>query len=395
MQLSLRDRFTVRCLFYLLAAWTLWQVPHIATIRFTDFDYYYSASARLHTGENIYFDANAAISRPEIPSWYLYPPYLAGLIYPLTILDPLPAKAVYAVIAVLMLIAIDILLVKLQRRLYPKAGMVEILIHIVVFLPYPTHLLLYSLQIEGVLLVLFLLAVLGSVRRKNRWIIGIAFSSSVLIKLWPAPYVLSLLAVWREKMILPIMMTSLLIVVVLTPIVGVESQYYFYCYVMLPLISYADFYIDNQSLLACIRRLAPAFESGYPFFRMTLLLMYLYSTYRSRNALAERHPKAIAVNASLFVAISLLVSATTWTAAHVRLLLPLTVSACISAEQNKNNPLLALVTFVSFALYCYPQSWGAEFIPFLFVRDYPLLIVCFLQCGVMYYFSRKYFNECG
>ncbi len=387
---SSNEQYAIQALFVLLVAWTFWQAPEIASIRFTDFDYYFQASTRLQEGKNIYYNENAGLWRPEVPSWYLYPPYLAGLIYPLIFLEKETAKFLYTILAITALIGIDLLLLRLRRRLYPRALIVDILIHLLVFLPYPTRLLLNSLQIEGLLFLLFLTIVLLTIHGKSAWKIGTAYATGVLIKLWPAPYLISLFASLRFRILIPIFLTGLSIVILLTPIIGIDSQLYFMWYILPPLTSYSDFYIDNQSVLACIRRFAPQFEIVYPFFRLFLLIMYSMATFLCRKNLAKFHGRSIAINASLFVSTSILFSATVWTAAHIRLLLPLMLGACISVEKNKKSPLILVATCISIILYCYPQSYAPTLIPFILIRDYPLLMVALIQFLVMLCLHWKY-----
>ncbi len=190
----------------------------------------------------------------------------------------------------------------------------------------------------------------------------------------------------------PIIISVLLIILIMTPVVGIESQFYFIQYILFPLTTYADFYVDNQSLLACIRRFVPDLEWLYPFFRISVLIVYGYVSYRCRHALHERNPKTIGINSSLFTTVSLLLSGTAWTAAHIRLLLPLVIGLSISVEKKRKTPYILAATILSVILYCYPQSYAPQLIPLILVRDYPLLIVTLIQFGVNLCLSKKYWR---
>ncbi len=358
----------------LLIAWRLWQVPEILNVRLTDFDHYYTAAVRLIAGEPIYFDDNAAWTRPDIPTWYLYPPYFAAGITILTILGRQGAGIVFVFLSLAALIAIDRLIVLLHRRMLSTESVYEWLIHLVVFVPYPTRLLLYSMQIDGVMFLIFLVLVVLLVGKDRVWRMGMGYAVSVSIKLWPGPFFITLLAVCRKRIWFPVITSFLILIFFFTLFFGIEPQWYFLRYVLPDLLVYSDSYIDNQSLFACLRRFAPKLETVYPLCQWCLLALYGYVTYRSRLALVRRNVKTIAVNASFFSLVSILLSPTAWTAAHVRLLLPLATAFTLALERKDRSPSIAVTTGIALLFYIYPQSYARGLNPFVLLRDYPLLI---------------------
>jgi len=364
-----------------LTLWVLHSLPQIIAIHGSDFDHYYAASESLFRGEDIYYDARADGLRDGVATWYLYPPYFAAAIHPLTWLGPVRAKAVFAVFAVASLIGADLLLLRLRKRLSPGAPLLDPLIHCLVLAAYPSFLLLGSLQIEGFLLWLFLLTVMPTMEDRWCWGTGGAYIAGVMIKLWPGPFLLSLAAAWRKRIFIPVLMIGLGAGMIFTGVMGWRSQGTFLRTTLPELLNYADDYLDNQSLTLFLREKLSLGDGIIQSLRIFLLTSYVLAVFHAREALKTRDPHALAINASLFAAVSLLITPIAWSATHIRLLLPLVTAGALITDPIWRFPCLGYVTLISWLLYISPQGYlniaGLDWL-----NRYPLLGVTLIQYGL-------------
>lgn len=383
--------------FLLGVGWILWDMPFIVWALPTDFEYYYEAAEQLaerNTTPNkndIYYNWMAESVREGIGSWYLYPPYFAGALAPLTALGHRNAKTIFAGLCAVALIGIDLLLLRLRKRAFPELAEIDLLIHGLVFFAAPTRLILGSLQIEGALFCLFLLTLSVIIdRKKTRWA-GAAFVPGVLIKLWPGPYLVSLLAVEGRTILYPIVAAVAAAVILFTLFFGASVQWT-YCQSILPiLIHYADPYKDNQSLTIFLLNVGGWNDALIRILRWIVLFSYFAATFRNRKFLQEREISAILSNACLFLTVSLLVTPTAWSAAHIRLLLP-TIAACgFCVEEGRRKWLLA-PTGIALLFYMYPQEIGKKILP-LWIDRYPLLYATLFLYGVFLVFNTCFIRK--
>ncbi len=383
-----KQRLFNRCLWGGLVLWMLSQWAAIVSVHVTDFDHYYTAGQRLLAGENVYYDARAAWVRGEIGTWYLYPPYFAGMIAPLTFIGIFKARIVFTLFSFAALIAVDWLLVRIIRRLTAQAEKLEPLVHVLTFFAFPTYPLLHSLQVEGMIFLLLLITLAGAMEKHRGWYLSLPYIVGVLIKLWPAPYLLSLMAVERRRLWLPLTVGTVGIVGFMTAFVGAVPQWYYIRYVLPDLLSYVDPYKDNQSLARFIQLNLPAISAVMPWLKIGLVAVYVCVTYRIRESLFARNGLSLAVNAGLFVCLTVLLSPTIWTAAHIRLLLPIVVACAVWIEREKKAWWLALATLFSIALYtCTPDFPLPEVLSI--VKRFPLLFSTLIQFSVFTFLSFR------
>ncbi len=371
-----------------LVCWMFTGLPGIVSIHGTDFEHYYQASQRLFQGENIYYDARADAAREGIDSWYLYPPYFAAGLYPLTWLGPVQAKMVFAFGAAAALIGIDLLLIRLRKIISSRAPLLDSFIHLLVLAPYPSSLLLGSLQIEGFLFLLFLLTVVGAAETRWLWGTGGAYVAGVMIKLWPGPYMLSLAAVWRKQIFIPILAIGLSGVILFTGVIGWRVQWTFLRTILPALLNYADAYVDNQSLSLFLRDLLAMRDGFIQLIRCLVGMTYVFAVYHARDLLKVRNSNAVFVNASLFATVSLLITPTAWTATHIRLLLPLVTAGALLANRLPCVPGWGYCAALSILFYIYPQGFlGSP--PLYWLDRFPLLWATLIQYGVFLYLSFR------
>ncbi|MFB3785566.1 MAG: glycosyltransferase family 87 protein [bacterium] len=369
-----------------LTGWIFAGLPGIVAIHGADFDHYYRAGEQIFRGENIYYDAQADWAREGIDSWYLYPPYFAAAFYPLTWLGPVRAKAVFAVFAAATLLGIDLILLSLRTILSPRAPLLDPFIHLLVLAPYPSSLLLGSLQIEGFLFLLFLLTVMGTLEIRRLWGTGCAYAAGVMIKLWPGPFLLSLAVVWRKRIFIPVLTIGLGAGFLFTGLAGWRVQWTFLQTILPALMHYADDYIDNQSLTLFLRESFSWSDGFIQMIRLAILASYALAVYHARDSLKNRNPRAVAVNASLFAAVSLLITPTAWSATHIRLLLPLATSGALSIDPSRRFSRWGFISLISVLLYIYPQGFfGVD--GFYWLERYPLLWATLIQYGIFLYVS--------
>lgn len=358
--------------------WILWDLPFIVLVLPTDFEYYYIASIRLLRGENIYYDWMAESVREGIGSWYLYPPYFAGLLTPLTWLGHKSAKTVFAGLAILAIIGIDAMSIRLRKRFFSHLPGIDMLIHCLVFFAMPTRLAIGSLQIEGMLFFLFLLLLYWTLEGRRKWGTGIAFVPGLLIKLWPGPFLLTLYAVWGKRIPIPVITVACGVIVTFTLFYGLTPQWDYLHTIFPVLLNYADVYKDNQSLSLFLSQ--EFFWKDWPIriLRWLILFSYLFVTVRCWMILREGNNRTILINASLFLCVSLLVTPTAWTATHIRLLLPMIGLCGFCVEEGMLRKWLLFIAFISVIFYAYPQELGKKILP-VWIDRYPILYSVIFQ----------------
>lgn len=367
--------------------WILWDTPFIVLVLPTDFEYYYKAAEQLMGGATIYYDWMAESVREGIGSWYLYPPYFAGALTPLTYLDHHNAKIVFACLCVFALIGADILLTRFRKKMFPNMPGIDLLIHCLVFFTIPTQLVLGSLQVEGILFFLFLAALDLTMVGRNHWLAGIAYIPGVLAKLWPGPYFLSLFFVYGKRILLPVIVPLVGVVFLFTCFFGVQSQWDYIHSILPTLITYVDPYKDNQSLTLFLMNGCSAPGWILRAIRWLILFSYLLLTYIVRVPLREGNIRAISINACLFLCVSLLVTPTAWTAAHIRLLFPLVIACGFCSEEMRYRKWLLPLTLLSILFYVYPQEAGKKILP-VWIDRYPILYATVLQYIAFLWLTR-------
>ncbi|MGC9327359.1 MAG: glycosyltransferase family 87 protein [Candidatus Hinthialibacter sp.] len=367
--------------------WILWDMPFVILVLPTDFDYYFKAALRLAAGTNIYYDWMAESVREGISSWYLYPPYFAGALTPLTHLGLIQAKIVFACLTVLALIGVDALLVLFRRRHFPQQSSLDWMIHALVFFTPPTHLAIGSLQVEGILLFLFLLMLYFVEGRRSAWLIGAAFAPGVLIKLWPGPYLASLWLVCGRRIWAPVIVLGLGFILGFTVFFGWRPQWEYVHMILPDLMGYSDPYKDNQSLSLFLLQIGSLSETSVRLARWAILASYFAATYASRRALRAGDTRAIVINASLFLCVSLLVTPTAWTASHLRLLPPMILAGGLCASREPMQKAMLVMTFLSMMFYIYPQELCKKILP-VWLDRYPVLyslVLLFIIFSVLTY----------
>ncbi len=361
------------------AGWIMWDLPYIVLVLPNDFDYYLKAAIDLASGQNIYYDWMAESVREGIGSWYLYPPYFAAALYPLTFFGQIIAEVIFAVLVILSILGVDYGLIRLRRRIFPDAHRIDLLVHSLVFFAMPTRLLVGSLQVEGLLFLLFLIALISMIERWSAWTSGAAITLGVLIKIWPTPYIASMYGVLRWRMIYPVIIVSGIIIALFTLLFGAKPQWIFIFDIFPVLMSYADAYKDNQSLTLFAQQHLFLSENIMRLVRWSILASYLYMTYRSRKALQHYDSSAIVINASLFLSASLLITPTAWTASHIRLLLPIMLLCGLCSERGRQSTWLSWVTLSAIVFYIYPQELLKKYLP-IWIDRFPMLYAA----GILY-----------
>jgi glycosyl transferase family 87 len=359
----------------------MWDLPYIVLVLPNDFDYYLHAAIDLASGQNIYYDWMAESVREGIGSWYLYPPYFAAALYPLTFFGRITAEWIFAAVVILSVLGIDYALIRLRRRIFPNAFRIDLLVHSLVFFAMPTRLLVGSLQVEGLLFLLFLISMIAMIERWNVWFTGAAITLGVLIKIWPAPYMASMFSVLRWRMIYPVIIVSSMIVALFTLFFGVHAQWVFLSDIFPVLMSYADAYKDNQSLTLFAQHHLFLSDNIIRVVRWAILCSYLYMTYRSRHALRNYDSRAIVINAALFLSVSLLITPTAWTAGHIRLLLPIMLLCGLCLERGRQSFWLSLATMSAIVCYIYPQELLKKILP-IWIDRFPMLYAAILLYGI-------------
>ncbi|MBN2329155.1 MAG: DUF2029 domain-containing protein [Candidatus Omnitrophica bacterium] len=352
--------------------WILWDMPFVILVLPTDFEYYFKAAQRLLDGSNIYYDWMAESVREGMGSWYLYPPYFAGALTPLTFLGHLQAKLVFACLSVLALAGVDALLVLFRRQHFPAQPSLDWMIHCLVFFTPPARLAIGSLQVEGMLLFLFLLMLYLLAKQRSAWFVGAAYAPGVMIKLWPGPYLASLWLVSGRRILGPAIMIGLSVILGFTVFFGWRPQWEYVRAILPDLMTYADPYKDNQSLSLFLLQIASLSENSVRIVRWAILASYFAATYASRRALRVGDARALFINASLFLCVSLLVTPTAWTAAHLRLLPPMVLACGFCASSDPIRKVMLTMTFLSVIFYIYPQELFKKNLP-VYIDRYPIL----------------------
>lgn len=367
-----------KCVWLLLVISLLRQLPDVVSVRQTDFDHYLTAAKKLIQNENIYYDLNADWHRDHLDTWYIYPPYFAAILYPLASIQEFYAKVIYVNCNVVFILLIDWILILLRRWFAGISPIQDILVHGLVLFAYPTFLLIWSFQIEGLVFLLFLMSLYAMIHRYSiGWTVCFYMIGS-MVKLWPASFGFTLLSIYKTKVVYWLLGLVALWLVLFTVLIGFESQWYYLVYMLPNLLSYTDMYLDNQSLSRFIRLFISPHEWTAPLVRLAVFGSFLIATLRNWNALSRNEETAILVNACLFCAVSLLITPTTWTASHIRLLLPLLVSFVLCLNDTRFAAWFGFPVLASLVCYIYPQDDTIHGIPYI-IHRYSMLLAALIQ----------------
>ncbi len=376
--------------------WLAWDLPFIVMVLPTDFDYYYKAAERLAAGENLYYDTSAFFKRHGASSWYLYPPCFAAMLIPLTLFTKMEAKLIFSVVTIISFIGIDLILDRFRRIYFPAVRYMDYLIPFLVYFARPSHLVLGSLQVEGLLFFFFLLAVFCLMKNRIAWSAAF-FLPGILIKLWFTPFFAAYLVSGGIRKCVYMIFGGFALVLMMMPFTGFLSHYIFVSEILPTLPRYVDAYKDNQSLMAFLKFIFDMESNMLPYNFTALLLAYFASVYCNRKELFAGNGKTLLINAGYFLSISLLCSPIAWSASHIRLLLPVVLGCCLCMDFYTKNKWFMITTFLSLFFYIYPQEIAKEIVP-AFIDRFPLFystLFCVLSFTHHSFFTSQtsYANE--
>jgi hypothetical protein len=378
LSLDRRLYYVEKVVWVILIISVILQLPDIVSINLTDFDHYYTAAVRLTQGENIYYEKSADGYRDDVKGWYIYPPYFAALLYPLTFFQRYTAKVIFLNFAFISIILIDLFLVRICRIVFGSSHGNDMIVHFFVFFTFPSMLVLRSLQIESFLFLLILLMVFYSIKESNMIPVSLSYILGGVSKLWTGPYLLSLFFIWPWQFITYCAITLLIGLGLFTCFFGFDLQLYYIQYVLPSLLSYVDPYVDNQSMSRFFLHVLYCDGGLLSVIRYMLLGLYVVFTIAYRKELHQKSAHAIVYNACFFCIISLLCTPTAWTATHIRLLFPLLISLFMTLNNQIHPKWLSILPIGSMIFYIYPQNYTFQIFPGM-LHQYPLVFSTLFQ----------------
>jgi len=180
-------------------------VDYISVLRITnnhDFAIYYTAALRLRSGQDIYaetgpfrqrVEAGIPTSREDTPWPYAYPPFLAALLIPLTLLPASLAGPLWTLLCLGLLVASMGLLLSLLKWWTPMGATVGLLL-LLQFLPATVGLRLGQIDVP---ILFFLVATLAAMQAERPIMAGLLLGLVVGLKLFAGLLVLFLL--WKRQ----------------------------------------------------------------------------------------------------------------------------------------------------------------------------------------------------
>ena len=316
-----------------------------------DFTAYYTAADLIAEGQNPYdtslFASRAANLGFRSDRPYIYPPFLAIALIPLTLLPPQGAALVWFGLNIGFLL-LSLVLLSVSSGIHRHST------HFLIFLLgaltfYPVIFSLFVGQVN--ILVLFLLVLFWTfLEQRREALAGLALGAASMIKL--LPLILGIFLLWkgRSRPALWAVATMLSILALGTLLIGLEPHWA-YLTSVLPT-QYLQPHPLNQSLNGFLARLLvaspgepPRLWPWLPFLLSGLLLLTTFLLIPRGQA----DPRITDAEVSFVVLAMLLISSVTWVATLVLLLLPYASIAKLPSK-GSGRWLLAAGVLVSYLL---------------------------------------------
>lgn len=206
-----------------LAVQVGWVAAVVAANKGTDFYVYYLAAEALKRGRNIYeldfYTWQSLATQMGVPHYsfpYLYPPLIALIIRPFTLLSPRHAFAVWSGGNVLLLLASALLLSRLVARQW-----ISPLVFIALAGYVPALTTVYAGQVN-ILVLLSVIAYLYALQREKPVCAGLALAAGILVK--PIPLPLAFHGLWkaRYRVFFSVLVGLIVLALLILPGVGPE-----------------------------------------------------------------------------------------------------------------------------------------------------------------------------
>lgn len=297
----------------------------VRTSGFTDFDILFHSAQRLAAGHSPYL---RGLLNAPFGGYYKFPPLVDQLLAPLTQFDWLPLARAYAVAGLMFYLAAFLLLARIQKFDWLSVPMLLLALAFLVFQPALDT--LNGPQHEFLILLLFSIAYWGLLRApRGEWAAGVALAIPILIKLYPiliVPYFL-LRRAWRA---LAALFATLVGLTLLSGEIGgwdLQRQFWF---VILPSLSGATAWLENQSFFAFFARLFVNGATADPI-RVTVVPLATWLSYGailvslSVSAAALWRDSRPQFAFAIGVPLVLLIGPNSWIHYETLLLLPLAI----------------------------------------------------------------------
>ncbi|MGI4829248.1 MAG: glycosyltransferase family 87 protein [Janthinobacterium lividum] len=245
-----------------------------------DFNVYYTASLLVHeghasalyTGADTGADPQKAIAAVDTPIYraaqsqglsfvglYVYPPLLADLLLPLTMVGLKSASQIWLMANGVFLLVTALLLIRLLRISMFSAKALLVVVPLVCFTP-----ALQCLVDGQITIFLLLLWAAGMVLYKDDHVAaaGVVFALATAIKLTPAVVLLPFL-IWRTWRFVGAFLATLLCLAALCLWVDTPQTFVNYFTHVMPAMSGAIPFLTNFSLAAATQRLITVLRTGY------------------------------------------------------------------------------------------------------------------------------------
>jgi hypothetical protein len=336
---------------------------------FTDFDILFHSAQRLAAGHSPYL---RGLENAPFGGYYKFPPLVDQLLAPLTGLDWHTLAQVYAVVGLGFYLAAFVLLTRIEGFAFLSVPFLLLALAFLVFQPSLDT--LNGPQHEFLILLLFALAYWGMQHPPHgEWVAGVSLAIPILIKLYPiliVPYFL-LRGAWRALLALALTLGALTGVSVWLGGWDLQRQFWF---VILPRLSGATAWLENQSYFAFLARLWVDGAAADPV-RATVLPIATWLSYLAivlslgvtlAVLLRDSRPRFAFAGG---VPLALLIGPNSWIHYETLLLLPL---ALLLSEFRRSGATRAwwLALLVAFCLVAFGNEETVRYTTLGLVQSY-------------------------